>query len=206
MSLLAASLVLASATTASQADDSLLRSYVACLAKRDVPKMERLLAADGEGNFRAAATDLAAEPRCGKRSDMESGMFLTAYSVNPGKLRGIVAEALLRRPGGLARLPALPREKTYTANWFLVSGRPRPMDEMAVCVAATYPDGIARLIQTRPGSAVETDAFAALNSSLGQCLSVGYELRGKPAEVRGALSEAIFHRAYASLAQTGGRR
>lgn len=206
MSLLAASLVLASATTASQADDSLLRSYVACLANRDVPKMERLLAADGEGDFRAAATDLAAEPRCGKRADMESGIFLATYSVNPGKLRGMVAEALLRRPGGLAHLSALPREKIYAANWFLVSGRPRPMDEMAVCVAATNPDGIARLIQTRPGSAGENDALAALNASLGQCLGVGYELRGTSVEVRGALSEAIFHRSYASLAQTGGRR
>lgn len=204
MTIVAAALMLVGANGPAMSDDSLLRGYVTCLAKRDAAKLQLLLTTKNDSDYRAAATDLAAEPRCGKGADLGAGMFLTAFSQDSGQLRGIAAEALLQRSRNAARLPAMPKLKAYAAGWFIMSGRARAVDEMAMCVAATNPAGIVALLASRPGSVGQNDAFTALAPALGQCLSVGYQLNTKPSGLRAALAEALYQRNQDAVATGAG--
>ena len=107
--------------------------------------------------------------------------------------RGLIAEALL---GHISRpsLEAAPLEHVYHADWTVISGRAAAIDDMAMCVAATNPAGIMRMLGTIPETADEMGALSSLSPSLGQCLVANAKLTANREGLRAALAEALYHR------------
>jgi len=109
--------------------------------------------------------------------------------------RGILAEAMLKQEGGLrAAFAPQPLAKTYQAPWSAISGRGPVVDEMAVCVSQTDPQGVANLLATLPESEDEQQAIGAISPYLGPCLQNGAQLTANRQSLRAALAEALYHR------------
>lgn len=198
MSLFALALVLSGAGGAAtaQADDRLTRDYLACAMPQRTKEMVDLLNTMDEGDYGRAANSVTAVERCAKTEKEATAPFMAAFGADRGKLRGMVAEALLNGAQRAGQLAPLPPMKVYAANWFLLSGRPRPVDEMAMCVAETDPAGIEALLATAPASRAQSRALSALTPSIGNCLARGYQLNTMPTGLRSALAEALYHRAF----------
>jgi hypothetical protein len=196
MSMFAVALMIAGVSAPAASTDDVLRKYVACAAKRQDGQMRVMLNTKDEGEYRAAALAFASEPRCIRDDADYTAVLFATMNSDRGKLRGMVAESLLSRSKSVRQLPAVPQEKVYTANWFANSGRTRAVDEMAMCAAATNPVGVLTLLATKPGSDRQRSAFTGLTSTLGACLAKGYQLDTKPAGLRAALAEALYHRDY----------
>ena len=194
MSLLALSLALAGAAAPAQSTDDFLRTYVACAVKRDETVMMAMLDAWDEGEYRAAAQNFTEDARCMSSDTAATTVVVSTFNQDRGKLRGMVAEALLKRSSSVRRLAPMPKAATYTAAWFPMTSRVTAIDEMAVCVAAIDPTVILNLLATQPSSAAQKQAFTALAPSLGTCLAKGYQLDSKPPALRAALAEALYHR------------
>ena len=204
MSLLAAVLVLAGASGSVASNDALMRSYINCAVSTREPQMRLLLDTKADDDYRAAALAVNDVGKCATSDAAVTVPLLAAFGPERGKFRGMVAEALLRRSTTARRLAALPQVSSYTAGWFALSGRPRAVDEMAMCVAATNPGGIITLLGTKPGSTWQRQALTALAPSLGACLAKGYQLDTKPAGLRAALAEALYHRDFYVSVPGGG--
>jgi hypothetical protein len=198
MSLIAAALVLVGASAPAQETDQILRTYTECAVRRSSDRMRAMLNAWDEGAYRTAAEQVSANPRCTPNDNVTTVVLTSSYNQNRGKLRGMAAESLLKRSDTVARLAPQPKAATYSAAWTAVTGRVRAVDEMAMCVAATDPAGILALLATSPNSTRQRQAFAALSPSLETCLAKGYQLDTKPAALRAALAEALYHRDTAS--------
>ena len=196
MSMLAFALALTAASGPALSQDAMLRGYLACAAKRHVPEMHLLLDTKDEGDYRSAADTVTNDAKCDTKDEATATVVYAAFGPERGKLRGTVAEILLKRSKTAGRLTPQVPLSNYTAGWFAMTGRPKPVDEMAMCVAAINPGGITRLLATKPASAAQRDAFTALTPSLGTCLAKGYQLDTKPAGLRAALAEALYHRDY----------
>ena len=108
--------------------------------------------------------------------------------------RGLLAEAVIRNRYRQVELPRLPLQTAYSREWFDVTGRSRPIDEMNACVADTDPAGIMALLNTVPQSAAERTAVQKLSPSLGPCLSATTRLSSNRQSLRAGLAEALFHR------------
>ena len=204
MSMLAIALALTAASGPALSQDAMLRGYLACAAKRHDAEMHLLLDTKDEGDYRAAADTVTDDAKCDTKDEATATVVYAAFGPERGKLRGMVAEVLLKRSKTASRLAPQAPLSTYTAGWFAMTGRPQPIDEMAMCVAAINPGGITRLLATKPASSAQRDAFAALTPSLGTCLAKGYQLDTKPAGLRAALAEALYHRDYYAGAPGGG--
>ena len=204
MSLLAAVLVLAGASGSAVTNDAAISSYVTCAAGSRDAQMRTLLDTKAEEDYRAAALSVNDVGKCATSDAAVTAPLLAAFGSERGKFRGMVAEALLKRSTTARTLPALPQVSSYTAGWFALSGRPRAVDEMAMCVAATNPGGIITLLGTKPGSPWQRQALTALTPSLGACLAKGYQLDTKPAGLRAALAEALYHRDFYVSVPGGG--
>ena len=194
MSTLAIALALAGAAAPAQSTDAVLRSYAACAVKRDDAVMMAMLDAWDENGYRTAARNFSENARCIVSDEAATAVTVSVFNQDRGKLRGIVAETLVKRSNTARRLAPVPRAPAYSAPWFALTSRVTAIDEMAVCVAAIDPAGVLALLSTQPGSAAQKQAFGALTPSLGTCLAKGYQLDTKPAALRAALAEALYHR------------
>ena len=194
MSILAASLALVGAAAPMQATDDVLRTYVTCAAKHGGVAMHSMLDTTSESEYRTAASDFSDVQRCVRQDEAATAVLFATYNENRGKLRGMIAEVLLKRSKTVARLAPLGQAKSYNAGWFTMTGRPHAVDEMAACVAAVDPAGIRTLLATQPGSAGQRLALGALTPSLGTCLAKGYQLDTRPPGLRAALAEALYQR------------
>ena len=191
MSMLAAVMVLAGASGSAAAPDVLMRNYITCAAAYREVQMRTLLDTKTDEEYRAAALSVTDADKCARSDAAVTAPLLAAFGPERGKFRGMVAEALLKKSKTVGQLAPLARTSTYTAGWFALSGRPRAVDEMAMCVAATNPAGIRALLATKPGSPAQRRAFNALSPSLGACLAKGYQLDTRPAGLRAAMAEAL---------------
>ena len=109
--------------------------------------------------------------------------------------RGMLAEWMIRTDERtFASLPALPRQLTYSRNWYTVSDRDSSVDEMATCVSETDPADIIALLKTTPYSDAEGSAFGVLVPHLGTCLRAGVKLTGNRQSLRAALADALYQR------------
>jgi len=194
MSLFALSLALVGVAAPAQSTDDVLRGYVACAVKRDEAVMQTMLDAWEEGAYRAAAQTFSEDARCMGDDAVATTVVVSTFNQDRGKLRGMVAEALIKRSSTARRLAPMPKAATYSAAWFPMTSRVTAIDEMAACVAAIDPAGVQKLIATQPSSAAQKQAFVALTPSLGTCLAKGYQLDTKPPALRAALAEALYHR------------
>lgn len=143
--------------------------------------------------------------RCSVGGYLGDDVSYITYNVDLGVSRGFVAEAFVKKDRKRAEaLQPLAPQKTYTADWYAVTGRPRPIDEMATCVAATNPSGILSLLKTEIGSNAEKAAVGALAPSLGTCLAQGYKLNANRLSLRTALAEGLYHRTFDAPAAAAG--
>lgn len=127
-----------------------------------------------------------------ERSDSDT----TQFSFTTDVIRGMLAEAVLDDQSGLADLPILPIQTTYSRPWFAVSGRNSAVDEMAVCVAEINPGAIVTLIKTLPRSEEEKQQVAALGPVLAPCLRNTAKLTANRLSLRAALAEGLYHRVF----------
>jgi hypothetical protein len=109
--------------------------------------------------------------------------------------RGMLSEWMIKTDeASFSSLPALPRQLTYSRNWYPVSGRDASVDEMATCVSETAPQQTLALLKTYPYSNEEGTAFAALGPTLGACLRAGIKVSGNRQSLRAALADALYQR------------
>lgn len=118
----------------------------------------------------------------------------------PASMRGTLAEAALRKEGKLAPraevLNVLPVEQAYDRPWYIMTERPRSVDEMATCFSETNPALVVALLRTKPASDEERSVIGNVASQLGPCLIGGTQLKANAFTLRASLAEAYFHRIY----------
>lgn len=202
LSTFAIALSLVGASGPTQGTDQILRAFTQCAVARNSEQMREMLDAWDEGGFRTATEAAATNPRCIPNDTVTTTVLTSAFNLDRGKLRGMAAESLLKRSKTVAGLAPLAKATNYGAAWSTVTGRVRAVDEMAMCVAAIDPAGIRTLLATAPDSVAQRRAIGTLTPSLGNCLSAGFQLDAKPASLRAALAEALYHR---DTAEAGGR-
>jgi len=107
----------------------------------------------------------------------------------------MLAEAALEKTSADEALQPLAPQPSYEREWFMLTGRDRVVDEMAVCVADQTPAGVRALLATKPEGPEELAAVQALSATLGPCLPTGATLKANRQSLRAALAEALYHRA-----------
>ena len=110
-------------------------------------------------------------------------------------MRGMYAEAALESIHEDDDLRPLPAQPDYVRDWFVITGRPPVVDEMAVCVADQNPQAVRALLATEAETPKELAAVQALGATLGPCLPQGATLKANRQSLRAALAEALYHRA-----------
>jgi len=184
------------ATPAVAASAPPAQRYVACVAQRHPATVRALLQASDRATADRPYRTLTGDERC-LTIVFDDQNYRPQDVVFPiDVLRGKLAEqSLLASAVQAAALSALPLEqKRYIRPWFAATGRDPSVDEMAACIADTDPRNVLYLVSTAPDSFEENQAVAALQPSLGKCLSAGTRLQaGRPA-LRAALAEALYQR------------
>ena len=182
-----------------------LYRFMECAVARREDKVRAFIDARDEATFAKNYVALSDVQRCSVGGYLGDDVDYISYSTDRGITRGFVAEALVKKYRKQAEaLPALPLQKTYSGNWFEMTGRARPIDEMATCVAATNPAGILAVLKTGIGTKDERAAIGALAPSLGLCLAQGYKLSANRLSLRTALAEGLYHRAFDAQSTAGG--
>lgn len=134
--------------------------------------------------------------RCNTGAVVGGDAALISFGSDLGTLRGMTAEAFLRKYKARANLAALAAQRTYPREWHALTGRPVQIDQMATCVADVNPAGIMKITKTGFGSKQETKAIDALAPTIGQCLAAGYKMTTNQLGLRTALAEALYHRVF----------
>ena len=180
----------------SELNGALYRFMECAVARREVRVRAFIDARDVE-TMKQNYVALSDVPRCSVGGYLGNDVDYISYNTDISVTRGFVAEAFIKKDRKRAEaLPALPLQKTYSADWYAVTGRPQPFNEMATCVAATNPAGILTLLKTGIGSKEEKAAVGTLTPTLGQCLATGYKLNANRLSLRTALAEALYHRTF----------
>lgn len=180
----------------SQRDAAMLR-FVECAVSRREGKLRDMIDARTEQGYQKGLDALSGVQRCSLDAYISQDATVVSFGTERGTMRGFVAEAFVRKYSKRAEaLAPLPLQRTYSRDWFEMTGRARPIDEMATCVAETNPAGILALLKTGIGSAEEKAAIGALSPSLGACLATGYKLNANRLGLRTALAEGLYHRAF----------
>jgi hypothetical protein len=176
---------------------------IACAAERPASQLRKVLDERDPAAVARATAMLDGVNRCQLGSHVRDADEVTLISGDGAAIRGMIAEAYLKRGKTVASLTALPPQPAYDRDWYAVTGRPRPLDEMATCVADSDPAGIVRLIDTEYGSSGQSAAIKALVPSLGPCLGRNYQLNANPMAIRSALAEALYHRTFDAAPAAG---
>ena len=182
--------------------------YAACLAQSHVAQARELLRTSTASAANLPYRGMVQDDRCVSQA-FGSQVFSPAdEAFSTPTLRGNLAEQLLlKQDAAVAALKPLPLEqKRYTRPWFAATGRHPAVDEMAVCMAATNPGGIAALIRTSPASGEEGAAFEAMSPALVKCLSAGTQLNVSRQAIRAALADALYQRLTNPLLSTAGMK
>ena len=169
---------------------------IACAAERPASQLRKVLDERDPAAVARATAMLDGVNRCQLGSHVRDADEVTLISGDGAAIRGMIAEAYLKRGKIAASLTSVSPQPTYDRDWYAVTGRPRPLDEMATCVADSDPSGISRLIDTEYGSTGQSAAIKALVPSLGPCLGRNYQLNANPMAIRSALAEALYHRTF----------
>lgn len=187
----------------SQRDGALLR-FVECAVTRREARMRDLLDTRSEATYQDGLDALSGVQRCAIGAYVSDDTSVISFGTERGTMRGFIAEAFVKKYRKLVeKLAPLPLKRVYTADWHDMTGRARPVDEMATCLAEINPAGIFTLLQTEIGSKDEKAAVAALGPSLGSCLATGYKLNTNRLGLRTALAEGLYHRAFDAAAEPG---
>lgn len=177
-------------------NDTLMVRLAECSANLYEPAVRAVLAARDGPSLDRAQRPLKELRRCNFVYEIDANVEVFSMSLDPSTMRGLYAEAMLRKEKVGEDLQPLPLVQSYDRKWFSMTGRPIALDDMATCVAAIDPVGIRAVFKTDYGSDAEKKAVASLGPDFGQCLQQGYELRSDAKSIRAALAEALYHRAF----------
>jgi hypothetical protein len=171
--------------------------FASCLVNRRPQKVEALFAQhDGKGYETAYKGLMSGRLDClGMWDDGNDVTEGRRFNIPAEVMRGFLAEELIK--GDSARfsaLPALPRQLTYSREWYGATSRHVAVDEMATCVTETAPVATLTLLQAEPYSAAEGTAFGSLGPSLGACLRAGTKVDANRQTLRAALADALYER------------
>jgi len=173
--------------------DQLVYRFSECAAARRTSRVKAMLDARTDTAYKKEYAALYDIQRCDFGGYGDADTF--KINADRGVLRGLLAEALIKQSAAVAVAP-LPGQRVYARDWYEMTGRPRPLDEMATCVADIDPAGISALLHTPLGGKEEGAAIGAISPSLGTCLAVGYKLSANALSLRTALAEGLYHRMY----------
>ena len=134
--------------------------------------------------------------RCAIDAYVGGDAALFQFGSDTGVLRGMTAEAFLRKYRVGTGLPPLALQPKYPRDWHAMTGRPAQIDEMATCVAEVNPAGIMAVTKTEFGSKKEKKALDSLAPTVGKCLLAGAKLTTNQLGLRTALAEALYHRVF----------
>jgi hypothetical protein len=182
--------------------------FIECAVARREVRVRGLVDARSEAGYQNALNGLSDVQRCSIDAYVAQDASVVSFASDRGTLRGFVAEAYLKKDTRRAAVLApQPLQRTYARDWYEMTDRSRPIDEMATCVAETNPAGILALLKTDMGTKAEAAAIAAISPSLGACLAAGYKLNANRLGLRTALAEALYHRTFdAPPSADGGTR
>ena len=182
--------------------------YATCVAQSHPAQARELLQASSSADLARPYRSLVDDDRCLSQAFGGQAFSASDEAFSTPTLRGNLAEQLLlSQSAAIAALKPLPLEqKRYTRPWFAATGRHPAVDEMAVCMAATNPAGIAALMKTSPGSWEEGAAFDALSPALTKCLSAGTKIEVNRQAIRAALADALYQRVTNPLLSTAGMK
>jgi hypothetical protein len=193
---LAATPFLAAPAAAVSVPLSPAQRYVACVAQKRPAAVRELLQASSRAEADRPYRSLSEDARCFSLvfGDREYQPDDAAFSIDV--LRGRLAEqSLLASWAQVSALRGLPLEqKRYIRPWFAATGRDPSVDEMGACIADTDPRAVMALVAATAGGVDEDQAMAALQPSLGKCLSAGTRLQAGRPQLRAALAEALYQR------------
>lgn len=179
-----------------KANEALYR-MLECAASRRESRVRMILDARSEESYQQAAGALDDVQRCSMDAYTDESASYISFMTARGTSRGMLAEIFLKRAAARsAALPALPAQKTYSRDWYALTGRDKAIDEMSTCVADINPGGILALLRTDWSSKEQKAAVAALAPSLGTCLVKGVQLNTNALGLRTSLAEALYHRAF----------
>lgn len=180
----------------SQRDAAMLR-FVECAVTRREAKLRGMIDARTEAGYQKGLDALSGVQRCSLDAYVSQDASVISFGTERGTMRGFVSEAFVKKYRSRAEaLAPLPLQRTYSRDWFELTGRARPIDEMATCVAETDPAGVLILLKSGIGTREEKVAIGALGPSLGACLATGYKLNANRLGLRTALAEGLYHRAF----------
>jgi hypothetical protein len=178
------------------AREAAMYRFAQCAVARRKGPLRNLLDARTPDQYDKAANALNDVQRCNLDAYVSNTAYIVSFSSERGTLRGMVAEVFVKQHKGAASLAPLAKQYTYPRDWHEMTGRARPVDEMATCIADTNPAGINALLDTAVGSKEQKAAIGALGPSLGACLGAGFKLNTNPLGLRTSLAEALYHRLY----------
>jgi hypothetical protein len=170
--------------------------FLECGVNRQELAMRRILDVSEEKDYRRTLDNMSSLRGCRDEGRFSESAVEISFSFDTATARGMIAEAVLKKNRKLNGHTALGLLRAYPREWYGRTTRPLAIDEMAVCVAETNPNGIADLLGTTHGSPEEGVAMRALSPSLGLCLVAGTKLAANRLSLRSAFAEALYHRAF----------
>jgi hypothetical protein len=181
-------------------DDKIAREriyrYMECAVNRNESSMRRALESGTQESFDTAMDQMEKRRGCNFTGYFSDGDRSVYFSFDNATQRGMIAEAFVKKRGGIAGMATNPPQTLYPRQWHAITTRPAAVDEMATCVAETNPAGIMQLLETGHGSPEEAKAIRTISPSLGTCLGAGAKLTANRTAIRSALAEALYHRMY----------
>lgn len=170
-----------------------------CLVMKRSNAAERYLLSRDEDQAEGIVTGLMRTVSClgggpamTHLSDMRQVTFPTDV------LRGKLAEALLANDrSAVAALQPAKLERQYIRPWYPLTTRNSYIDEMAICVVETNPQGVWSMLSAKPETKEEGTAFRAIVPNMGQCLRAGANLTANRQALRAAMAEAMWQRLHA---------
>ena len=122
------------------------------------------------------------------------GVEGSSISLPTSLLRGMLAEAELRRMAFPTLAASAAVRKEYDGTWMSKDTGGAVLDEMGACLADWRPSESIALLKTTAASPDESQAIAALGPLLGACLRTGAVLRANAAGLRSAIALGVYHR------------
>jgi len=166
-----------------------------CLVNKQRATVRAFLGTTNEQEANRSGAKMSGELECfsmTEGNDLVEGRRVTF----PQDLyRGMLSEWMIKTDlQAFSSLQSLPRELTYSRDWYAVSARDPSVDEMATCVSEIAPQETLALLKTLPYSDEEGSSFAALVPHLGECLRAGVKLTGNRQSLRAAVADALYQR------------
>jgi hypothetical protein len=170
--------------------------FVECGVNLNESSMRRILEVGAQKNYDDAMDQMEKRRGCNFTGRVSYGVGEVVFGFDNATLRGMIAEAFVKKQRGIESMTSIPLQTAYKRDWHAITTRHTVVDEMATCVAETNPSSIMQLLETEHGSTEETAAVRTISPSLGTCLGAGAKLTANRTAIRSALAEALYHRSY----------